>query len=150
MAAGRWVSVHVELRDEDGQPLEGAEAEEVRYRHGGGELLAGIERALEGAEPGAELTIELAPEDAFGPYQPEGLFSVPRGEFGEEVVLERGLWVSVSVAREAGEEDTEEGEIEARIVEVSPEQVVLDANHPLAGRPLTARVSVLGVEAAEA
>jgi len=147
VATGRWVTVHVELLDEDGRELAEAEPEHVRYRHGEGELLPGIERSLEGAAEGDERTIDLAPEDAFGAYQPEGLFSVPREEFGEGAELERGAWVTISVAPEGDDAPEDEGELEARITEVSDEEVVLDANHPLAGRRLTARVRVLGIEA---
>ena len=65
---------------------------------------------------------------------------VPRKEFPDDTELVPGDWIVIQV-----ESDGKLEEIEARIVEESPEEVVLDANHPLAGRHVTFQVSVLSV-----
>lgn len=145
IARGHTVTLQVELFDADGSELDVSEAEEVRYVHGDGELFPLLEEALEGAEQGDEVSVRLEPEDAFGPYEAEGLFSVPRETFAD-AELESGDWVTIEVAPEEGDEDLEEGELEARVVEISDEEVVLDANHPLAGRTVLARARVLSVE----
>lgn len=145
VARGAWVTLDVALFDEEGQTLDEGEPERVRYRQGHGELLAALEHALEGADVGDEVSALLPPEEAFGDYQPEGLFHVPREEFGD-YELELGAWVTIGVAREDPAEDAEEGDIEARIVDVTDNEVVLDANHPLAGRTVLARARVLSVD----
>jgi FKBP-type peptidyl-prolyl cis-trans isomerase SlyD len=142
-----FVTVDVELYDEDGTHLEEA-GETVGYRHGEGFLLEGLEKALEGHGPGDEVSVLLPPEQAFGDYQPEGLFHVPREEFGDQELVP-GEWITIGVSRDeddAAEEEVEEGEFEARIVKVTDDEVVLDANHPLAGRTVLARAHVLEVK----
>ncbi len=159
VAEGARVTLEVELLDEDGQTLEQGEPERVEYRHGGGEIFEALERALEGASVGDEIRARLEPEEAFGAYQPEGVFRVPREEFGDHELVP-GEWVTIEVSGAEDEdedeepddepfehEDDEEGELEARILEVSGAEVVLDANHPLAGRVVVARARVLAVQA---
>ena len=148
ISRGHWVTLRIRLADANGREIDVDEEDEehVRYQHGTEEILPGIERALEGASEGDSLELTLDQDDAFGPYEPEGLFSVPLDAFEDRTELERGAWISIHVAREEGDADEEEGELEARVVEIGDEEVVLDANHPLAGKTVAARIEVLAVE----
>ncbi len=153
---GSRVELHYDLLDEHGHLVEStADEGPVRYVHGQGEILPGLERALEGAAAGTRLDVELEPDEAYGAYDPEGLVSVPRSEMPEDLPLSRGDWISVHVEedeeespefRAGGEDESlEEGEMEMRVVEVGADEVVLDANHPLAGQRVTFRVTVASV-----
>ncbi|PLX99150.1 MAG: peptidylprolyl isomerase [Desulfuromonas sp.] len=97
---------------------------------GEGEFFPSIEDALIGMAPGEKKTIVIPAADAFGEYDPENVFSVPRGEFpDDEINPEVGLELEVT---------GDNGEVfVATIVEVSDEQITLDTNHPLAGEDLT-------------
>ncbi len=118
-----------------------AEAGPILYVHGTGDLPPVLEDALEGRSVGEELDVPLAPGEAFGPYDPGGLVSVPRHEFPEDAEIVPGDWIELVL------EDSEENEsAEARVVEVRPDAVVLDLNHPLADQSVTFRVSVISVE----
>lgn len=141
---GCIVSLEYSLSTEEGLVVESSENEgPLEYLHGGGEIPPNLEDALTGKGAGEELELTLAPEDAFGDYDVEAITSVPREEFPEGVELEKDQWVQVGVQLE-GEDDGADGEydIDMRIVEVGPEAVVLDANHPLAGKTITYRVKV--------
>jgi len=144
---GARVSMHYRVFDAGGELVESTEdGEPVSYRHGHEEILPGLERALEGAESGGTVRVTVDPVDAYGDYNPEGLVAVPRAEVPSEHVYVAGDWLSVSIEDEDDEELDDEREMEMRIVEVRDDEIVLDANHPLAGQRITFEVDVLSVE----
>ena len=121
--------VHESSRD-DG-PLE--------VRMGVEELPPRLEEALVGKVAGDEVQLTLAASEAFGEFDPEGLVTVPRADFPEDAELEPGLEIVLQIETDDGNEDEE---LETRVVEVNAEAVVLDANHPLAGKQVTFWVKV--------
>jgi len=141
-----WVELEYELRDEDGQLVEVDDDEPVRYLHGHDEILPGLERALDGRESGDRFEVSLTPQDAFGPHDPEAIIAVPRSEFppNAEIVPGDLIEIEVTLDEESGG-DGEPESVEARVVEISPEAVVLDGNHPLAGRTLVCSGKLLSV-----
>ena len=147
---GSIVTFHYTILDDDGEIVESSRGEEpVSARWGVGDLLIGVERALEGVEPGANLKLTLDPEDAFGDYDPEGIFSIPREEIPGDEELNAGEWISIVISPEEGEEGEEE-EHEARIVSVGDGEVILDANHPFAGKTVRFELEVLDVASEDA
>ncbi len=151
IATNTVVEMHYKLFGPEGELLEDtADEGPVRYRHGEAEILPGLERELEGKEAGAPIQITLDATDAYGEYNPEGLVSVPRSELPAEHEYTKGDWISVQV--EADDEDGDDAdprgddEMEMRVVEVRDTEIVLDANHPLAGRRVTFEVNILSVE----
>ncbi len=142
------VVLHYRLFDAQGTLVESSdEAGPIRYRHGRAELLPGLESALEEAAEGDSLRLSLEPDEAFGRYDPGGIVAVPRTELSDEVDYRPGDWVSLRV--EGGEAQGEEAEMEMRVLEVHPEQVLMDANHPLAGQRVTFELEVVSVESPE-
>jgi FKBP-type peptidyl-prolyl cis-trans isomerase SlyD len=71
---------------------------------------------------------------------------VPRSEFPEDAEIVPGDWVSIEVSGDEGEEA--KGEMEMRVVEIAPEAITLDANHPLAGEEITFDLKVAAVRKA--
>jgi FKBP-type peptidyl-prolyl cis-trans isomerase 2 len=72
--------------------------------------------------------------------------AVPRSEFPEDAEIVPGDWVSIEVSGEEGEE--KKGEMEMRVVEIAPEAITLDANHPLAGEEITFDLRIKSVRKA--
>jgi len=141
------VEISYELYDSDGALAESSKEDgNVSYMQGLGEILPGLEEALEGHGAGDHFEVEIAAEDAFGDYDPEGLITVPRSEFPPDAEIVPGDWIAVSVS----DDDEGEEEIEMCVIEISPEAVVLDANHPLAGKNVRFQVDVISVRAATA
>jgi len=143
---GHLVELDYTLRVQDGDVVESSQEEgPLQYLHGNGEIPERLEKALDGLDTGAELELTLAPEEAFGEYDLEALTTVPRAEFPADAELEQDQWIQVEVQLEDAE-DADEGEdgyeLEMRVVEVNDESVVLDANHPLAGKTITYTVKV--------
>ena len=78
------VSLTWTLADAQDRPLDEL-TEPVEFFYGGDDLLAKVEEALAGYEPGAELHLHLEPEDAFGDYRPELVCFEDRKLFAEPV-----------------------------------------------------------------
>jgi FKBP-type peptidyl-prolyl cis-trans isomerase SlyD len=143
IARGALVVLSYQIQGEGGEVLESsAEEGELRYRHGSGELLPALEEALEGHAAGERVRVELDPQDGFGVHDPDGLLSVPRGEIPCEAEILAGDYVPLTIELESGETI----ELEGRVVSCDEREVVLDTNHPLAGRRITFDVTVVSVE----
>jgi len=131
------------LFDEEGELFESSREEgPAEFVHGEGEIPPGLERALEGKEKGETVRVELAQEEAFGDYMPEGLITVPRSELPDDVEL--GDLVPVRLTDDDGD-DLDDGELEFRVVELRGEEAVFDANHPLAGQKVTFEIEIMGI-----
>ena len=142
---GKVVVLKYELYQADGGLFESSEDEPIEFVQGEGDVLPGLERALEGLEEGAELELTLSAADAFGEYNPEGLVAVPRAELPPEVDLVKDEWITVVVHGDEADDEEEVGEMDMRIVEAGRDEVILDANHPLAGQEVTFKIEVLSV-----
>lgn len=124
-------------KSEPGAPME--------YLHGHDEVPAALERQLEGLEPGAKKRVEMGPGEAYGQHDPDAIVAVPRSEFPPDSELVPGDVVPVQLQDEEG--NALEGEsIDMRVVEISPDAIVLDANHPLAGQRVVFDVEILSVK----
>jgi FKBP-type peptidyl-prolyl cis-trans isomerase SlyD len=142
ISPGHLVELNYVLSVDGGEVVESSADEgPLQYLHGNGEIPERLEMALEGLEVGSKLELTLSPQEAFGDYDLDALTTIPRSEFPEDAELEPDQWIEVEVELE---DDDEEGELELemRVVEVSEEAVVLDANHPLAGKTITYSVEV--------
>jgi FKBP-type peptidyl-prolyl cis-trans isomerase 2 len=142
---GKVVVLKYELYRKDGSLFETSEEEPIEFVQGDESVLPGLERALEGLEEGDKLELSLSAAEAFGEYNPEGIVAVPRAELPPDVDLVQDEWITVVVQGDATDEDEEVGEMDMRIVEAGPEEVILDANHPLAGQEVTFKIEVISV-----
>jgi FKBP-type peptidyl-prolyl cis-trans isomerase SlyD len=134
---GKVVSLSYILRDEAGDVLDRSEAgEPLEYLHGYGNIVPGLEKALEGAESGFASDVTVAPADGYGDLNPEAVFEVSRDRFAPGAKLKPGAEVHAK---------TPEGTVPLRVVSVSDQSAVLDANHPLAGKDLHFEVEVTAV-----
>jgi FKBP-type peptidyl-prolyl cis-trans isomerase SlyD len=136
---GMWVRLRYAVFDEDGEAVEDLEPE-LDYVHAHGVLLPRLERALEGQRPGARISVKLPPGDAFGRRREEAVLELARDEFPEDVAPGDRFDV-----------EADDGALLVlRVLEVTPEGVVADANHPLAGQTVTFQLLVLEVRPATA
>ena len=128
------VSLRIELHDAQGVQIQ--PATDHTYLHGGyGEMLAGLERALEGKAPGESVQLQLEPEDAFGEYDADLLRVEPAERYGKGIA--------------AGMEVEEDSRFYT-VTDVADGKVVLDGNHPLAGMALRFSCEIVSVRSAKA
>jgi FKBP-type peptidyl-prolyl cis-trans isomerase SlyD len=146
--AGCIVELSYQLKDEEGAVVEQSGKDgPMSYLHGYGEIPPGLETRLTGAEVGTAFEVTLAPGEAFGDYDPDKILAVPRDQFPADAEIVPGDTITVSVADD-DDPEAETGEMDTRVVEISPEAIVLDANHPYAGKRMTFDLKVLSVRVA--
>lgn len=134
------VTVAYELFDETGTLLEETGDRPFVYIHGIGQLLPALEDALEGMKINESKEVTLLPKEGFGPYDEERVLRIPRAAFGPDAELEEGM--RMYMRDQSGEA------LPFTILEVGPDDVLADFNHPLAGKTLTFKLRVLGIREA--
>jgi FKBP-type peptidyl-prolyl cis-trans isomerase SlyD len=121
----------------DGQEMDSSSEEDggpVEFIQGAGEIISGLEEALYGVRVGEGKTVQIEPEAAYGHIDPEAVKTVKMEEFPEGIPLEEGVMIELT---------DDEGDVElARINSVKADKVVLDFNHPLAGKTLEFEIMV--------
>lgn len=123
--------------DEEGDPIAAGESG-LEVVIGRGQLLPAIERAIEGLSAGDRKTIVLRPEEAFGRRKRDAIVEVDRGEFPEDVA-----------PGDRFEMENDSGALLVlQVLDVGPDVVYLDLNHPLAGQQIRFDVTILGVRPA--
>ena len=143
IAAPCVVSLTWRLADAQGIEIDEL-AEPVEFFYGGDDLLAKVEEALAGQEPGFETTLHLEPEHAFGEYDADLVFFEERSIFAESV--EPGMQFE-GPPPGAKTPDLRDDAIYT-VTDVYPDHLVLDGNHPLAGISLRLWVVVRAVREA--
>lgn len=136
---GKVVTLHYQLRLDTEEVIVDTEADEepMDYLHGSSNIISGLETALAGKRAGDVVTAVIAPDDGYGPHDPDALDEVPRDAFPDDLELEVGLQLSA---------EDEDGDIIPCVVkELHKEHIVVDMNHPLAGQTLHYVVKVLSV-----
>jgi FKBP-type peptidyl-prolyl cis-trans isomerase SlyD len=137
---GTVVSFNYTLTDDDGAVLDSNErCDPLSYLHGYNNIIPGLERALEGAAAGERTQVVVEAVDAYGEVDPGAIFELPKDQFPEEVPVAPGAWF-------IGE--TADGEVPMTVLQVSDDQVLVDANHPLAGKRLHFDVEIVDVRPA--
>jgi FKBP-type peptidyl-prolyl cis-trans isomerase SlyD len=137
------VTMHYHLTDPDGQVLDSSRGSDpLTYLHGAGHLIRGLEQALTGLDVGATKTVEVAPADAYGEHDADGMQTVPRQELAGIENLQVGM--QLQARRPNGESVT------FFVAEIREHEVLLNPNHPLAGVALTFDVEILDIRDATA
>ena len=132
------VTLRFKVSDAQGKLIEDAK-EPMVYLHGGyGNTLPKIEEALEGQEPGFQTTLALAPEDAFGLRDEELMRTIPRSQFPPGVKVGGQLEGQGSDGRRQV----------FNVAKIKGDTVILDGNHPLAGKALRFSLKVVDVRPA--
>lgn len=141
VAPDMQVAIAYRLFDAEGRQVDAVGSDEpLRYIHGYAQIIPGLEAGLEGARAGERRTLELAPDLAFGGRDEGALLEIERGDFpGAE---------AVAIGDEVIAEAPDGAEVGYRVVAVTPEAIVVDRNHPLAGQTVRFEVEVLAVRPA--
>ena len=132
------VTLQYKMADAQGKLIE-ASAKSMTYLHGGYEnTLPKIEEALDAKEPGYQVTLALQPQDAFGERDERLAKTISRSDFPPGVKVGGQL-----------EGSTDDGHQQLfNVVKIKGDKVLLDGNHPLAGKALRFSLKVTGVRPA--
>src|SRR5262249_36347510 len=139
---GTVVSIQYTLYGEDGRIIESNKGKEpLKYTQGSHQIVPGLEKGLAGMKMGEEKRVKVMPEEGYGPVDPKGF-----QEFPKEKIPTEGLKVgAVLMAR-----GPQGQQIPVRVHEIKEKTVVLDLNHPMAGKTLVFDVKILDVQPATA
>ena len=137
IADGLTVTLHFSLCLADGRVIDSTrERDPATFRMGDGTLPDGFERVLIGLEAGADQRFDIPPEQAFGDAQEDNVKLMPRDRFDPGITLEPGVVVSFT---------SPDGDLPGVIRSLQADLVVVDFNHPLAGKSLIFEVSIIAV-----
>jgi FKBP-type peptidyl-prolyl cis-trans isomerase SlyD len=137
---GTVVSLQYTLSGEDGKTIESNKGKEpLKYTHGSQQIVPGLEKGLAGMKMGEERRVKVEPEEGYGPVDPKGF-----QEFPKDKIPPDGLKVGAMLMAKGPEGQT----VPVRVHEIKEKTVVLDLNHPMAGKTLVFDVKVLDVQSA--
>jgi|TARA_R110000803_G_scaffold149587_3_gene215009 peptidylprolyl isomerase len=132
---GSKVKVHYTGKLNDNEIFDSSKDKEpLEFTVGEGQLIPGFENGVMGLNAGDKKTIELEPEQAYGPVREELVNEVPKENLPEGVEVGSTL-----------QAQTEQGPVMVRVVELNETIGKVDANHPLAGKKLIFDLEVVEV-----
>jgi FKBP-type peptidyl-prolyl cis-trans isomerase SlyD len=142
ISRNKVVSFHYTLTNAAGEEMETSRSREpMNYLHGSGNIIRGLEKAMDGKSVGESFRVTIEPADAYGERKPANIQRVSAKHFRNAQALKPGQVVGLQ---------TRQGPVQVTIVKVGRFNIDVDANHPLAGQSLTFDVEVLGVRDATA
>ncbi|GGY36250.1 FKBP-type peptidyl-prolyl cis-trans isomerase [Parvularcula lutaonensis] len=138
---GDTVSINYTGKLADGTLFDSSEGREpLQFQLGAHQIIPGLERAIDGMSVGEKKTVTISPEDAYGERDESRMQAVPRAQLPADLPTEPGTQLAMQ---------TQDGQtLPVTVAESNEETVVLDANHPLAGRELTFDVELVDIKAA--
>ena len=140
VAHNKVVQIHYTLTNDSGAVLDSSsEGEPLAYIHGNGNLITGLEKALEGKGAGEKLTVKVSAEEGYGARDSSLVQDVPRRAF-------RGIDdIRVGMQFQA---DSNQGPRMVTVTRIAGDMVTVDGNHPLAGEALNFAVEIAEVREA--
>jgi peptidylprolyl isomerase len=135
---GDTVRIHYTGTLADGSVFDSSAGRDpLEFTVGTGQIIPGLDGAMEGMSVGEKRLVEVPSDQAYGPVIAEARRAVPREDIPEEVPMETGTQVHAH---------NEQGQVMTlTIIEITDSHVVLDANHPLAGKDLTFDVELVSI-----
>ncbi len=139
VSLGKRVSIEYTLKLEDNTMLDtNVGSEPLTYIHGSRQIVPGLEKAMEGMKIGDSKQVTLSPEEGYGSVNQNAFI-----EISKEQIPQDAMKVGVMLKGQ----DTNGQIVYARVAEIKEKTVVLDHNHPLAGKTLNFDVKVLDIQA---
>lgn len=126
---GDKVQVHYTGRFEDGSLFDSSrDRTPLQFTLGNGEMIPGFEQAVIGMKVGDTKTARIPAGEAYGSYIEDMVMKVDRRKFPADMELNTGIMLKIR--------QSDDSFIKVMVTEISDDTVVLDANHPLAGKDL--------------
>lgn len=136
---GTKITLHFALQLDNGDMVDSNfERAPATFTVGDGNLLPGFEKALFGMLEGEHKTVVIKPEDGFGQRNPNNIQEIARSQFSPDLELSEGLMLSFA--------DAQKTELPGVVQRYDDDVVVVDFNHPLAGRDILFEVAILKIE----
>ncbi len=130
------ITFHYTLKDKSGTVLESSEGmEPLSYMEGVGQIIPGLESALQGAKVGDKKSVDVLATDAYGEHDEELIVKVPRAQIPKK---------DVAVGDQFHADSNGQTQVVV-VTEVTDSHVMVDGNHPLSGQDLHFDVEITDV-----
>ena len=137
---GMLVSIEYTLKGTDGKVIDSSKGKEpLKYVHGQRTMIPGLEKELTGMKVGGEKNVTVKPEDAYGQISPNAIQEIPK-----EKIPPNALKVGAVLQGQ----DEQGRPMLARIKEIKDKSVIIDMNHPMAGKTLVFNVKIVDIQPA--
>lgn len=134
------VKMHYTLKNDAGEVIDSSSGgDPLEYLHGAGNIIPGLETALEGKAKGAKFNVTIPPEQAYGARDERLIQRIPKDQFPDPKRLTKGMRFQINGPN---------GPMILAVMDVTDTEVVVDGNPELAGETLHFDVEVLDVRQA--
>ena len=133
---GQFAQVHYTGKLVDGTIFDSSEGRQpLEFQLGGGQVIPGFDKAVQGMEVNEEKNFTLTSEEAYGPVRDDLKKDFPKDMLGGQEVTEgQELWFK-----------SPQGPVPGKIMALKPDTFTVDFNHPLAGKDLEFSIKLVGI-----
>lgn len=134
---GDQVAVHYTGTFADGTEFDSSRGRgPLTFKVGAHQVVPGFEKAVLGHEVGDKYSVTIPAAEAYGESDPRALITLPRAQVPAEIKPEVGMHLTLS---------TPQGPVNVVVSKLTDEVIVLDANHPMAGKDLTFALEIVSI-----
>ncbi len=123
-----------------GKEIEKTSNKPIQFIQGRGSIIPGLEKSLYGLYPGDKKRLRINAAEGYGEVDPDAIMKIPKSEFPKEMQLDIGM--ELEFKNPKGDTWV------AFVKQIDNQEVVLDFNHPLAGKELEFEIEVVNVRPA--
>lgn len=136
---GDKVKVHYHGKLTTGETFDSSEGRDpLEFEVGSGMVIKGFDDGVTGMAVGDKKTINIPVDEAYGPTNPEMIVEMPKDRFPQDMEVEVGMPLAMS--------DQNGQQFQVVVTEIKDDSIVLDANHPLAGKELIFDLELVNIE----
>ena len=137
------VLMHYTLKNDAGDVIDSSDgADPLPFLQGHGNIIPGLESALEGSKVGDKLDVSIKPEEGYGERMKDAIQEIPSSAL-------KGV-DEVKVGMQLQSQDKDGNAFLVNVTKIEDDKITVDANHPLAGQTLHFSVSIESIRKAEA
>lgn len=139
--SGDKIKVHYHGKLVSGETFDSSAGREpLAFEVGSGAVIKGFDEGVTGMSVGEKKTIQIPFMEAYGPYRAEMVIEMPKDRFPADMEVIIGMPLQMS--------DAQGRQFQVTVTEVKETAVLLDANHPLAGKDLIFDLELVEIEGA--
>ena len=136
------VLMHYTLKNDAGDVIDSSEGgDPLPFLQGHGNIIPGLESALEGSKVGDKLDVSIEPEEGYGERMKDAIQEIPSSAL-------KGV-DEVKVGMQLQSQDKDGNAFLVNVTKIEDDKITVDANHPLAGQTLHFSVSIESIRKAE-